>query len=345
MNTPLVSIIIVNWNGRKWLDKCLRSLEVQTYKHFEIIFVDNASSDDSIAYVRENFPEVTIVETGSNLGFAGGNIAGLEKSSGDYILLLNNDTWVTETYLENLVEAFDIYPDAGSVQSKIILMNDPGKLDVCGSYWTSTTFLYHYGYAQNQNDERFNRAMPFFSNKGASMMVRREVIEKIGFLDADFWSYYEETDLCHRIWLAGYECWYYPKAVMYHAMGGTSVTFHNSKIQFHNFKNKLLSFLKNFQMRTLLSVLPIYLILNIALGFFWLLQGKWRHFLALYQAIWWNVSHFAETYRKRVNIQKLRVVPDNVIFNQTKVNPELRYYYYLLMGLEKYSHTHRSQIK
>lgn len=332
----LVSIIIVNWNGKKWLEKCLDSLCSQSYKNFEIIFVDNASTDDSVVFVEGNYPEVIIVKSDKNLGFAGGNNLGLPYTKGEYILLLNNDVWVTENYLEKFVEAFEKIPNAGSVQSKMILMNNPEKLDVCGSYWTGSSFLYHYGYAQNQGLEKFNRMMPFFSNKGASMMIRKDVLDKVGFLDEEFWSYYEETDLCHRIWLAGYECWYYPEAVMYHAGGGTSLTFHNSYIQFHNFKNKLLSFLKNFEGWTLVKVLPVYFFANIALSFFWLLQGKWRHFLALYQSVWWNIIYFEQTMRKRRTVQGFRKKSDKEIFKQVKRNPRLVYYYYLLTGLEKY---------
>lgn len=332
----MISIIIVNWNGKRWLEKCFDSLAKQTYKSFEVVFVDNASTDDSVEFTEKKYPWVRIVRNDTNAGFAGGNILGFKYIKGEFVLFLNNDTWVTEDYLEKFMDAFRKIPNAGSIQSKMILMNNTERLDVCGSYWTSSSFLYHYGYSQDQGLKKYNTAMPFFSNKGASMMIRKDVLDKIGFLDEDFWSYYEETDLCHRIWIAGYECWYYPEAVMYHAMGGTSLTFHNSYIQFHNFKNKLLSFLKNFEGWTLLRILPVYLFANIALSFFWLAQGKWRHFLALYQSIWWNIIHLSQTIRKRNVIQRFKKRTDKEIFKQVKRNPKLRYYYYLLTGLEKY---------
>jgi GT2 family glycosyltransferase len=333
-----LSIIIVNYNGKKWLKMLFDSLCVQMYKNFEIIFVDNASSDDSVEFVRNNYKDdrIKIVQAGKNLGFAGGNNLGFKHARGKYILLLNNDTWVTVDYLEKFKDAFLDIPNAGSVQSKIVLMNDTGKLDVCGAYWTDSSFLNYYGCGQGQNLKKYNKNMPFFSSKGASMLVRRDVIDKVGLFDEDFWAYYEDTDLCHRIWLAGYECWYYPAAVMYHAMGGTSLTFPNDEIQFHNFKNKLLSFLKNFEAWTLVKILPIYFILIVALSFFWLLQGKWKHFLAIYRSIWWNILHFGETLKKRKVIQSFRKKKDSEIFKQVKRNPKLKYYYYLLSGLEKY---------
>ena len=96
----LVSVIIVNWNGRKWLEKCLDSLRVQTYKNFEVIFVDNASTDDSVDFVEKNYPEVVILKSDRNLGFAGGNNLGIDNSKGEFILFLNNDTWVKEDFLK-----------------------------------------------------------------------------------------------------------------------------------------------------------------------------------------------------------------------------------------------------
>jgi len=327
----LISIIIVNYNGKKWLKRCLDSLAGQTYKNFEIILVDNASADESVEFVKNNYAEVAVVRSEKNLGFAGGNNLGLQKAKGKYILLLNNDTWAPKEYLEKFVKAFQEFPQAASIQSKMILMDNREKLDLCGSYWSDSSFLYHYGYGKNQSLKKYNQARRFFSNKGASMMIRQEVIEQIGLFDEDFWCYYEDTDFCHRAWLAGYECWYYPQAVMYHALGGTSLTFHNGYIQFHNFKNKLLSFLKNFEARTLVKVLPVYFVLNIAVSFFWLCQGKGRHFFAPYQSVWWNILHFRETMKKRRVIQSLRKKKDGAIFKQVKRNPKLRYYYYLLI--------------
>ncbi|GIW61551.1 MAG: hypothetical protein KatS3mg089_0403 [Patescibacteria group bacterium] len=333
---PLVSIIISNLNGREWLDQCLKSLRYQTFDNFEIIMVDNVSKDDSVAFVKKNYPEVRVIENKQDLGFSGGNNVGVQYAHGEYVLLLNNDTRVTKDYLKNFIKAFQEIPRLGAAQSKMILMKDPNKLDACGAYWTDTTFLYHIGYLQDQNLKKFNVPFPVFTNKGASMLIRKDLINKIGLFDDDFWCYYEETDFCHRVWMAGYECWYYPKAVMYHAMGGTTLRFKNDYIQFHNFKNKLLSFLKNFELKSLIYIIPTFLVLNIILSFLWLFQGKIKHFLALYKAIWWNLTHLKTTLKKRQKIQSFRICSDKEIFIKTRVNPRLSYYYYLFIGLDKY---------
>lgn len=332
----LISIIIVNYNGKKWLKKSLNSLCLQTYKNFEIIFVDNASTDGSIEFIKNNYPKVKIVQNKKNFGFAGGNNIGLKKAKREYIFLLNNDTVVDKYCIENLLKAFKKIPNLASVQPKILLMDDNDKIDECGAYWTDSTTLYHYGYHKNASFNQYNKPMPFFSNMGAAMLIKKDLIDKIGLFDDDFWCYYEETDFCHRVWLVGYECWYYPKAVVYHAKGGTSTKFDNSVIQFHNFKNKLLSFIKNFESFSLIKIISTYLILNTGLNFYFLFKGKFRNFLAFYKSLWWNIKNIKSTLKKRRKIQNLRVKSDNEIFKKIKKNPRLSYYWYLFKGLEKY---------
>lgn len=328
-----VSIIIVNWNGKRWLADCLDSLLCQTYKNFEIVLVDNASKDDSVEFVQKNYPQILIVRNDANLGFASGNNSALGKIKGDLVLLLNNDTRAPVDYLEKFVGAFDEIPNLGAAQSKIVLMDEPDKLDSCGSFWTNSTFLYHYGSVKDQSIDKYNKPFPVFSNKGASMLIRKDLIDKIGLFDDDFWCYYEETDFCHRVWLSGYECWYYPNAVVAHAMGGTSLSVDNSYVQFHNFKNKLLSLLKNFELKTQLTVIPVYLISNILISLLWLAQRKFKHFAAIYKAILWNLIHLNETLNKRASIQSQRLVGDKQIFLRVKRNPRPIYYYYLFFGL------------
>lgn len=331
-----VSIIIVNWNGERWLEKCLSSLRAQTYKDFEIIFVDNASTDGSVEFMGKKYPEAKIVRSKENLGFAGGNNLGLKHAKGKYLYLLNNDTECDPCCIEYLVSAMEAHSKWGSVQSKIVLMNDPDRLDVCGSYWTGSSFLYHFGFGQNASKKEFNRRQSFFSNKGASMMIRKDIVDQVGLFDDDFWCYYEETDFCHRVWIAGYECWYEPKAIVSHAMGGTSLLFDNERIQFHNFKNKLLSFLKNFEVQTLIVVIPVFIALHILLIVAYLLQGKWRATLSFPRSLWWNVKHMTKTLKKRKNIKRIRKKSDKEIFMKVKRNPRWRYYYYLFVGLERY---------
>lgn len=334
---PLISIIIVNYNGLKWLKNCLRSLYSQSYKNFEIIFVDNNSTDNSVSSVKKLFPKVKVIETDKNLGFAGGNNEGFKHAKGEYMLLLNNDTYVEQNFLELFLKAYDEIPNLGIAQSKLELTNNRG-LDTCGGLWTDTSFLYYIGNFKDPKLETYNKAFPVFTCKGASVLIKKEVIEKIGLFDEDFWNYYEETDFCHRAWLAGYECWYYPRAVCYHEMGGTSLTFKNDVIQFHNFKNKLCSYLKNLESVSLLKTIPVFFVINIGISGIWVLQGKYKHAFALYKSIFWNIYHLPSTYRKRKEIQHIRTISDRKIWQKVKKNPKLSYYKYLFYDdLGKYN--------
>lgn len=333
---PLVSVVVVNANGRRWLPGCLDALSKQTHRRLEIILVDHGSTDDSLAFVRRRYPDVKLISRRVNSGFASGNNAGVAEARGKYVLLLNNDTVAAPDCVAQLLQAFQSIPRLGSVQAKLVHLDNPDRLDVCGAYWTDSSLLYYYGYGKPADDPAYNRAQPFFSNKAAGMLVPKDLIDRFQLFDEDFWCYYEETDFCHRLWLYGYECWYWPPAVVRHFIGGTSRNTRPATIQFHNFKNKLCSFLKNFQVRTLLRVVPMFLAANFVLSLVWLGMGKPRQAAALYRALWWNLRHLPSTLAKRRTVQAARRRSDRELFRLVKRNPRLVYYYYLLRGLERY---------
>ncbi len=328
----LVSIIIVNWNGKKWLEMCLSSIKKQTYTKLEVIIVDNNSSDDSIEFIKKNYPDYKVIANKKNDGFAKGNNLGITESKGEYIILLNNDIYVEPGYVEKFINAFKEIPNLGIAQSKIIWMKDKKLLDGCGSFWTNTTFLYHYGFRKEGTLKQYNQSFPVFSVKGASMIVKKTVFEKIGLFDDDFWSYYEETDLCHRAWIAGFECWYYPKATIYHSSGESSALFDNSYIQYHNFKNKLLSYIKNFEAATLAIVIPTYLLTTFILALFYVLTIKFSIVAAILKAYVWNLVHFNESIQKRSKVKEIRKVSDKLLHKRFTLNPKPEYYYFFLRG-------------
>lgn len=334
---PLVSVSVVNYNGMKFLPNFFDSLFNQTYKNFEVLFIDNNSVDESVAYVRKHFPQVRVIENKDNSGYAEGNNIGYHAARGDFLLIMNNDTILQEDLIEKLLEAYEKIPRLGVVQPMVKLMNDREKLDACGSFWTATGFNYHYGIYKPARLPLYNRSFPVYSVKGMCMMIPRKVIERVGLFDKDFWCYFEETDFCHRVWLAGYECWYYPESLIYHHMGGTSSKKPSYVIQFHSFKNRLCSYLKNLGLKEMLLVLPVYFLMNIAWSLAFLLRFDVRNFLVVYRAIGWNILRFPKTLKKREEVQKrMRRLTDSVVFAKTRKNPRLSYYYYLLTGLEQY---------
>src|SRR5436309_11467547 len=193
----LVSILLVNFNGAKLLPGCLNSLAALSYRNREVLLVENASTDDSLR-VLESYPWVKVIRSPSNLGFAGGNNLGLAHCSGEYVLLLNNDTIATPDFLQPLCAYLEQYPQVGIVQGKMLLPRFGNTLDVCGSFLTALGLPYHYGYYKSDGP-KYQRSYPIFSGKGACLMFRRELIERVGgfLFDDDFFCYYEETDFCH----------------------------------------------------------------------------------------------------------------------------------------------------
>lgn len=336
-NNYLISIIVTNYNGKEFLEAFLNSVFSQTYKNIEVIIVDNNSIDESIKFIEKKFPKVKIIKNKENYGYAKGNNLGLIESSGEFVVIANNDTILESDLLEKLLIAYDKIPNLGAVQPMVKLIDNKKNLDACGSFWTNTGFNYHYGIYKNSDLSIYNKSFPVYSLKGVFMMIPRKIIDKIGLFDNDFWCYFEETDFCHRIWLAGYECWYYPESFLYHYLGGTSNKKPNEIIQFHSFKNRLCSYLKNLSILELIKILPIYFFMNFfwSIGYFF--KGSWKNFLIVYKAIWWNIKNIKNTFKKRMVIQKeVRKKTDKEIFSKTKKNPRLSYYFYLLKGLKYY---------
>lgn len=336
MTKKLISVIIINWNGKKHLSYCLSSLERINYPNFEVIVVDNASIDGSVEYIKKNFSQVKVIQNKKNLGFAEANNIGFKKAKGEYILLLNNDTKVTPNFLTELVRVMESDKKIGAVQPKIIFM-DSKRLQAGGSFLTKTGFLYHFGCQKNPDDKKYNQPLEIFSTSGSCLLIRRKVIEKVGLFDPDFFCYFEETDFCWRVWLAGYKILYLPTAMIYHKGSQTARRLKLSFVEFHSFKNRICSLIKNLGALELFKILPVHLIFCqlAVLGFF--IKGQLADAWAIYKAIGWNFLCLRETLEKRRKIQgKIRKISDRRLMPKIKRPVRPLYYYYLFKGLEKY---------
>lgn len=338
----LVSIIIVNWNGKHYLADCLGSLAKQTYPAIEILFVDNASTDGSVEYVRAHYPDVHILQNRENLGFAGANNVGFHHAQGEYVLFLNNDTKVTPSFVTELVNVANSSEKIGGVQGKMRLMDEPDRLDSVGAFLTRTGFLYHYGLAK-KDSPKYDKVIPIHTAKGACMLFRKNVLDEVllegELFDPDFFAYFEESDLCHRVWLAGYQIVFAPKSLIYHKMGGTSKAMNNAFIQFHSFKNRINAYLKNLGVVELALLLPVHLFAAEAFAFISLVQQKGRPhiFFAIQRAIFWNVKTFPHTLKKREYVQKhIRKVTDGQIHDLIYKPVRLSYYLHALYHLGNY---------
>lgn len=327
----LVSIVIVNWNGKGYLKKCLDSLFSQNYSNIEIVFVDNGSIDDSVEFVKKYYPKIKIIQNEKNLGFAEANNIGYNATKGAYVLFLNNDTQVTNNFLSELVGVLGSDKKIGGAQSKILLMDDPTRLDCVGAFLTITGFLYYYGIFK-KNSSLYDKQIYVYTAKGASMIFKKEVLEKIKvnneILDSRYFAYFEETDMCHRVWLAGYKIVFAPKSIIYHKMGATSMRLNNAFVQYHSFKNRINSYIKNMGVKQLLKVLPVHLLVCEIYAFLSLLKFNFPLVLAIQRSIIWNILHFRETLKMRKIVQgRIRKLNDDDFFKYIYKYPKLSYFY------------------
>ncbi len=338
MKNPLVSIVILNWNGKNHLTRCLGSLSKMSYKPVEVIVVDNHSSDGSQAVVRNKFSWVRLIENKENLGYSGGNNVGIRASRGRYIFILNNDTEVDKNFLEPLVSVCEADTAIGCIQPKLLYASNHHLLNAVGSYLTSTGFLYHYGYRKSQSRLQYNRRIPIYSAKGAAMLLRKEALARVGLFDEDFFIYFEETDLCHRLWLAGYTVVYEPTSVVYHHEAvDTHRQMQEFTITYLSFRNRIASFLINLEWFQIVKILPVLLSIYVLLVVYYLVRLRPTLAWAIVSAIGWNIRNLGKTLKKRKYVQStIRKRSDKDLFRSIKCDPPVVYYYYLFTTLKNF---------
>lgn len=332
MNNPFVSIILVNWNGLQYIKDCLKSLQKTTYKRYEIIFVDNDSTDGSVAYVLGHYKNIKIVQNQTNRGFAGGHDAALKIAKGKAILLLNIDTYVDAKFLETLVCRLYSHPTIGVVGPKVLLSDDTHKIDSIGAFYLTNGLLYHYGREKDERLPIYNRPMEIFTTKGVCMLIKKEVIEKIGLFDPEYFAYFEETDFCMRTWMAGWRIVYEPEARIYHKGGHASSRLPSAIIQYHAFKNVFATYLKNLSFVYLIPALLGLLSIYGAGSIFYLLKGNGSVMVAFFRGIWWNIIHAPEIFKKRQRLFQLRTVSDRDYLSHLTYSVKIQYYYHQFFG-------------
>ena len=314
---PLVSVIIVNWNGGQVFKECLSSLSKIDNPNWELIIVDNGSTDGSENLEKDLRPPkgYRVIHNKKNLGFAPANNQGVELATGKYILLLNNDTKVDLDFLSKLVARMETDPKLAVIQPKIYLMDKPGILDNAGSFFTKIGFLHHWGFMQKDGPE-FSVEREIFSAKGACMLIRKKVVEKVGLFDKDFRSYFEESDFCWRVWLSGYKVLFYPNSQIYHKLGFTIRRLDVTKINYHYYKNRICSLIKNLGPENLLPVLFPHVFISFGIAFIFLIRLKFESAYMIIKAIVWNITHLLNTLQKRKTVQDMREVSDKVLFKK-----------------------------
>ena len=247
------SVIVLNWNGRRHLEICLSALARQTATSFETIVVDNASGDDSVAYVRREFPWAKLVALPENRGFAGGNLAGLAHATGEAIILLNNDTQPEPDWFESLMKCADAHPEVGIIAAH--LTDWEGRLtDSAGDGCKVTGQGYRRHRGQPVTDAP--PSGPVFGACAGAALYRRSLIEDVGFLDEDFFLNFEDTDLAIRARLRGWNAWFCREAVVRHRVSASQVAWSKGSV-YYCARNHLYMCIKDFPGVTLARYAPL----------------------------------------------------------------------------------------
>jgi len=245
---PKIGIIIVNWNGKKFLKNCLDSLQNQTYKEFQIYFVDNGSTDGSLDFIKQNYAQIKTISLDHNTGFAYPNNLAFEECQKDseikYILTLNNDTQVSPNFLQTLIEVAEKDEKIGAVNPKVKFFYEKNLLDNTGVVIAKDGGGMNRGFKE-EDQGQYDKEEEVFGPCAGAALYRRSAIENSGFFDDNFFAYYEDLDLAWRLRYFGYKTMYTPNTVVQHVHSATGIS-HSPFKAFHVQRNRLLVIIKNF---------------------------------------------------------------------------------------------------
>jgi GT2 family glycosyltransferase len=299
-----VSIVIVNWNGERFLERCLTALMNQTVKPDEIILVDNASSDGSLEIARR-FPAVRIMALDRNAGFARGNKLAIAAASADskWIALLNPDAFAEPGWLEGLLAATRDNPAFDVFGSKLVSAADPTVLDGTGDIYHMSGRIWRMGH--NAPVSFFSgRTREVFSPCAAAALYRRSALQEVGDFDEDFFCYAEDVDLGFRLRLAGHRCLFVPFSVAHHVGSGVTGGQHSDFALYHGHRNLVWTFVKDMPGLLFWLLLPLHLSLNFFSLIWFALRGRGG---VLWRAKRDALSGLPKMWRKRRSIQMHRV--------------------------------------
>ncbi|WEK33843.1 MAG: glycosyltransferase family 2 protein [Candidatus Pseudobacter hemicellulosilyticus] len=286
MTTPLVSIVILNWNGRHHLAQFLPSVMASVYGNKEVVVIDNASTDDSVTFLRQQYPAVRVVQLERNFGFAQGYNEGLKQVAADYYVLLNSDVEVTPGWIEPVVRLMEKDPAIAVSQPKILQYHNKTLFEYAGAAGGWLDCL-GYPFARGRvfdvcetDNGQYDEPAPIFWAGGCAMFVKAAVYQELGGLDNYFFAHQEEIDLCWRVQLAGYKVYACPQSAVYHVGGGT-LPKGNARKVFLNFRNNLIMMAKNLPVGEAVGKIFVRFWLDAVSAWKSLLAGEWNYFWAV----------------------------------------------------------------
>lgn len=303
-----VAVVILNWNGKALLERYLPGVVKHSAPH-PVYVVDNNSSDDSEAYVRSKFPNVGWIQTGENLGYAGGYNEGLKSINEPYSILLNSDVRTTPGWINPIFDHFEEHPSCAALQPKILWDRDSEKFEYAGA---SGGFMDALGYPfcrgrvlhhLESDIGQYNQPRKVFWATGACLAVRTEVFKELGGLDPMLFAHMEEIDLCWRMQRAGYEVWVQPESTVYH-LGGATLQMDSPKKTFLNFRNNLSILVKNLPHASAMALVFVRLILDGVAGLKFVFEGKPKHTFAILKAHFAFYGRFSRIQRARAKTAK-----------------------------------------
>ncbi|MDR6300922.1 glycosyltransferase family 2 protein [Mesonia maritima] len=298
-----IAVVILNWNGKALLERFLPSV-INNSSEATIYVADNASTDNSVDFVKANFPEVKIIQNSVNGGYAKGYNDALAHISEDIFILLNSDVEVTKNWLRPFIQHFEKNRNTAILQPKILDFKRKDYFEYAGA---AGGFIDKLGYpfcrgrifeTLEKDTNQYNSETPIFWASGACLAIRKEVFFEIGKLDEDYFAHQEEIDLCWRAFNAGYEAFYIPDSKIYH-VGGATLQVMNPKKTFYNFRNSLYNLLKNVPYPQFYFLIFLRMILDGIAGFKFLLEGKPAHFSAILKAHGSFYRNFSKMIKKR----------------------------------------------
>ena len=312
---PKVAVVILNWNGKKFLEQFLPSVLSTTYPGFEVIIADNGSTDNSVSFVKEKFPGIQLIRFDKNFGFAKGYNEALKQVDAAYYILLNSDVEVTPGWLEPMVALLESDNSIAACQPKLLSFLNKNQFEYAGG---AGGWIDKYGYpfakgrifGVNEEDHgQYDAVAPIFWATGAALFIRSNVFKEMQGFDEYFFAHQEEIDLCWRMQLAGYQIFSSPASVVYHVGGGT-LPKSNSLKTYYNFRNNRIMLSKNLPFSKKIWVLPVRYFLDALSAFKGLFSGDTGYFFAIIQAhfsfLKWRLfykhrSHIPKNKKKKLS--------------------------------------------
>ncbi len=325
MQVPKVAIVILNYNGKHWLQKFLPSVVATTYTNADIIIADNASTDDSVAFLATQYPQLQIINIPTNQGFAKGYNTALQQVNADYYVLLNSDVEVTPNWVTPIIELMESNATIAVCQPKLLSYSQPHLFEHAGA---SGGYIDKFGYpfARGRVFEtievdtgQFNNSIPIFWASGAAFFIKASIYKQLGGLDEYFFAHQEEIDMCWRVQLAGYKVMVCPQSIVYHVGGGTLQQGSPTKT-FLNFRNNLIMLAKNLPIWQATYTISFRFLLDAIAAYRFLFSGEFSHFKAVAKAhiyfVKWLVTNKQLHKFTRVSIINLEgVLNKSIVYN------------------------------